>query len=409
MDIELDFFDPAYQADPYPYYERLRRNAPVYYNAKRDVWLLTRYVDVEKAYRTPEIYSSTGQFFFDTPARQGFPYPTFITLDAPRHGPLRSVCMQGLQPRRIAVLETELREYVEVRFRAALEQGRMDFVQDIGYPVTLHLIGTLMAIPPEERQGIWAALDLLTTRQPGQISAEAHNIAGYAALVRYFEHLVERRRRGSTDLLPGECLLDDVIAAERSGLVNHPEAIGTLLLVALAGVEMPARMIALMAHRLWCTPGARERLIEAPQLRPVAIEEALRLDGPTHIDLRRSMQDVELRGQHIPKGALVGLCGASANRDEERFDRHDAFDLYRGITRHLSFGFGIHSCIGAPLSRLQLRTVLDTLLALCPNYAIEIDACELARRPTQRVFTRLPATPSPAMRDTAAAGAMGAR
>jgi len=152
-----------------------------------------------------------------------------------------------------------------------------------------------------------------------------------------------------------------------------------------------------MAYRLWQHPEQRRMLVEDPGLIGKAVEEVLRFDGSSQIIVRRVGQDVEMRGKKLKKGDRVGLCIISANRDEDKFKNPDTFDIRRGSRDHMAFGYGLHSCLGAALARMEVRVVFEEVLKRIPVYHISESALARAHNPNVRGFTHVPVVFEPSM------------
>ena len=188
----------------------------------------------------------------------------------------------------------------------------------------------------------------------------------------------------------GYGLLTTMMQAEREGAMSHLEVIGTCILLAIAGNETTTKLIGNLAYHLWKNPDQRHLLLDNPALLPKAVEEVLRLDGSSQIIGRILSRDVEIRGKTLKAGSRVGLCIISANRDPEKFANPDKFDIARGTRDHMAFGFGLHSCLGAALARMEIRVVFEEVLKRIPHYEIEEAGLRLAHNPNVRGFTHVP-------------------
>jgi cytochrome P450 len=173
--------------------------------------------------------------------------------------------------------------------------------------------------------------------------------------------------------------------------MTHPEVVGNLILLAIAGNETTTKLIGNMAYRLWEHPAQRQLLAADPALIPKAVEETLRFDGSSHILVRRVAVDITLRGKTLKKGDRVGLCVISANRDADKFQNAESFDITRGSRDHMAFGYGVHACLGAALARLETRVVFEEVMRLIPEYQIEESGLKRAHNPNVRGFTHVPA------------------
>jgi cytochrome P450 len=193
-------------------------------------------------------------------------------------------------------------------------------------------------------------------------------------------------------------MLGVMLRAEAEGRMSHAEVIGNLILLAIAGNETTTKLIGNVAYRLWQHPEQRRLLVQDPALIASAIEETLRFDGSSQIIVRRVGRDVTLRGKQLKKGDRVGLCIISANRDADKFENPDVFDIRRGSRDHMAFGFGIHSCLGAALARLETRVVFEEVLKRIPEYEVEEAGLRRAHNPNVRGFTHVPTRFAPIRR-----------
>ena len=208
-------------------------------------------------------------------------------------------------------------------------------------------------------------------------------------LAKYFDaHITHHLTAGGYE---DRGLLRTLIMAEQQAVMSHGEVIGTCILLAIAGNETTTKLIGNLAYHLWKNPDQRQLLLDNPGLLEKAVEEVLRLDGSSQIIGRVVARDIEIRGKTIKSGARVGLCIISANRDEDKFPEPDKFDIARGSRDHMAFGFGLHSCLGAALARMEIRVVFEELLKRIPHYEIEEAGLTMAHSPNVRGFTNVPA------------------
>ena len=388
--VHLDPYDHAFHEDPYPYYKALRDNDPVYYNAERRLWLLTKWEDVRAAYRDFKTFRSTGGVALEDAAQDMLPYPMFITSDPPDHTRQRQVLAPLMTPEKLQPLESYTRARAIELVEPHLETGRFDFVADLGAFLPMDVISTLTGVPASDRDAVRGWADDLIIREDKQADLSSRNVQGYMNLAGYFEAHTAKAAAGT---LAGDRfgLLAALANAEKDGHMSHKEVVGALILLAIAGNETTTKLIGNLAFHLWKNPDQRRMLVADPSLIAKAVEEVLRLDGSSQILGRVAARDVEIRGKTIKAGSRVGLCIISANRDEEHFPDPDRFDLRRGSRDHMAFGFGLHSCLGAALARLEVRVVFEEILKRIPDYEIDASGLRLAHSPSVRGFTHVPA------------------
>jgi cytochrome P450 len=389
VQVHLDPFDHAFHEDPYPYYKALRDHDPVYYNPERRLWLLTKWTDVREAFRDYKTFLSTGGVALEDGAAGVLPFPMFITNDPPDHTRQRQLFAPLMVPEKVAALEAYTRQRAISLLTPHLGTGRFDFVADLGAYLPMDVISTLTGVPRADQDKVRGWADDLILREDKQAEISSRNIEGYMNMAQYFDAHTCRPPADVEDQT-GYGLLTTLIRAEREGVMSHKEVIGTCILLAIAGNETTTKLIGNMAYHLWKNPDQRQLLLDNPALLPKAVEEALRLDGSSQIIGRVVARDVEIRGKTLKAGERVGLCIISANRDEEKFADPDKFDIARGTRDHMAFGFGLHSCLGAALARMEIRVVFEEILKRIPDYEIEEAGLKLAHSPNVRGFTHVP-------------------
>jgi cytochrome P450 len=387
--VHLDPYDHAFHENPYPYYKALRDHDPVYYNAERRLWLLTKWDDVRMAFRDFKTFRSEGGVALDDSSGAAFPFPMFITNDPPDHTRQRQLFAPLMTPEKIGGLEAYTRQRAISLIEPKLKTGRFDFVADLGAYLPMDVISKLVGVPDGDQDQVRGWADDLIFREDKQGQTSQRNINGYMGLAQYFDaHINHHLGAGGYE---DRGLLNALINAERQGVMSHQEAIGTCILLAIAGNETTTKLIGNLAYHLWKNPDQRRLLLDNPNLLEKAVEEVLRLDGSSQIIGRVVAKDIEIRGKTIPAGARVGLCIISANRDEDKFQNPDAFDIARGSRDHMAFGFGLHSCLGAALARMEIRVVFEELLKRIPHYEIDESGLHMAHSPNVRGFTNVPA------------------
>lgn len=387
--VHLDPYDHAFHENPYPYYKALRDHDPVYYNEERRIWLLTKSDDVRRALRDFKTFLNTGGVALEDGAADMLPYPMFITSDPPDHTRQRQLFAPLMIPEKLKPLEAYTRERTISLLTPHLPTGRFDFVADLGAYLPMDVISTLTGVPSEDQDKVRGWADDLIIREDKQADLSQRNVQGYMNLAGYFEeHTKKQASGGSSSDRYG--ILAMLTQAESEGVMSHKEVVGALILLAIAGNETTTKLIGNLAFHLWKNPDQRQMLVDDPKLIPHAVEEVLRLDGSSQIIARILSRDVEIRGKQLKAGQRVGLCIISANRDEEKFPEPDTFDLRRATRDHIAFGFGLHSCLGAALARLEVHAVFDEILKRIPNYEIEESGLKLAHSPSVRGFTNVP-------------------
>jgi len=390
--VQLDPYDHAFHWDPYPYYKALRDNDPVYYNEKLGIWLLTKWDDVNRAFRDFKSFINTGAVSLEPDSGEKLPYPMFIFSDPPDHTRVRNLFAPLMTPESIKRLESYTRQKAIKLIEPHVSRGAVDFVADIACYLPMDVISTLTSVPTQDQDMVRGWADDLIAREDKQHDLSERNVTGYMNMAKYFDAHASLHAKGTH----GDDLIGILMRGEQEGTLSREQVIGTLILLAIAGNETTTKLIGNMAYRLWQHPEQRKMLADDPGLLPNAVEEVLRYDGSSQIIVRRVGQDVEMRGKKLKKGDRVGLCIISANRDSDKFKDPDTFDIRRGSRDHMAFGFGMHSCLGAALARMEVRVVFEELLKRIPEYEIEESGLARAHNPNVRGFTHVPATFKPA-------------
>jgi cytochrome P450 len=365
-----DFFDGAYDT-----YRRLRNEAPVYYNAKWDFWALTRYADVAPATKDHETFSSAKGAMLDMVKAHddAIPVPkVIISMDPPEHQKMRRLVSNVFTPRAIAALEDMVREKVYERVDALNPEG-FDVVADFSALFPNEVITTMLGVPKEDRDQIRLWLDLLLERHPGEIAIPK---SGYDASVNtglYYYDLVQQRRAKPQDDMISRLIETEI---ERDGVVEKltdVDITGFATMLGGAGAETVTKLVGNAIVAFADFPDQWRKLRDDRSKIPAAIEELLRYEAPSQYQVRTATRDVTYYGTMIPEGSAVLLVTGSATRDERMFEDPDTLDIdrERKMGFNLAFGYGVHSCLGAALARMESRIALNALLDLLPEYEVD--------------------------------------
>lgn len=386
--LELDPYAYAFHEDPYPLYRQLRERAPVLHDAKRDFYALARHVDVHRALRDAETFSSSQGVSLD-PAASGAvaaAAQSFLAMDPPRHTRMRALVSRGFTPRRVAELEPRIRARSVELLDALVGAGRCDVIEDFAGILPMDVISELMGVPPADRAELRRAADLLVHREEGDFDVPPAAVEAFGTIRSYFQRLLaERRRKPREDLL--SALLDARLDGDR---LDDAEILSFCNLMIVAGNETTTKLLANALYWLWRNPEQRKRVEESEARIPGWVEETLRYDNSTQLLARTTRREVELQGQPIPAGAKVVLLIGSANRDEAVFPRADEYDVDRDTQSSLSFGKGNHFCLGAALARLEARVALEEWGRRFPSYCVRPDGAVRVHSVNVRGFARLP-------------------
>jgi cytochrome P450 len=306
-----------------------------------------------------------------------------ILMDPPRQTELRAILLRAFTPRRLAALEGRIRAIARDLIGDFVDAGSCDFVRAFAAPYPTTVIAELLGIDPGDREKFKHWSDQIMTSQ----SPDADSLKdAYGQIFDYFSGIIARRR-----LRPADDLVSALVAAEAEGRrLTEDELLGFCALLLIAGNETMANFLSNAMLTLHRHPEIRKELASDASRLPCAVEELLRFEPPVHELGRTLTRDVELDGRTLRSGDRVLLLLASANRDSSEFPNPDRLDVRRSPNGHLSFGFGIHFCMGASLARLEARVALEELLKSIPDYAVTADEIQWFRTPSVRGPASLP-------------------
>jgi len=354
-----DPLDPRVIADPYPYYERLQREAPVHRVEKHGFWVLTRYEDVCSALLDPETFSST---WGPGPMKVISPVRMILHLDPPDHGPLRAIIAKAFTPNAMRKVEPRVVELAEALVDDVLARREVDLVRDFAVPVPVGVIAELLGVSRADQPLFKRWSDDIVAEIGTRVNASDSR----RAFDDYFNAVIrERRARPGDDMVSR--LLEPSASGER---LSDPEVLAFCRALLVAGNETTTGLIANLLRALAERPADWKRVREQPSLVETAVEESLRFDSPNQGLFRHTTRDVTLRGVPIPAGAKVLVSFGAANRDPEQFERPHEFDVSRDPNRHIAFGAGVHHCLGAALGRLEARIALRALSRRASSLAL---------------------------------------
>jgi cytochrome P450 len=377
--VVFDPFSEEFFTNPFEIYRRMREEAPLYYNEKEDFYALTRHVDVAAAFKDFETYSSARGCDLAM-VRRGVPMEqkSIIFMDPPEHRHMRSLLNKAFTPRAIQSQQDTVADLVEKYLRAA-NPDEFDVVQDFSGPFPVEVITTMMGVPKEFRQQVRHWIDTSLHHEPGQVEvSEAGMQANIDSAMYYFGLVQERREKPQGDFISR--LIAAVIPGDDGQLrkLDDIEITGFAVLLGGAGAETVTKLVGNAAVIFARNPDQWQKLHDNRDKIPAAVEELLRYEGPVQYNVRYTRKEAHVSGGTIPAGKPVFLIGAAANRDPEAFTDADTFNIDRDHTRaqHLGLGYGIHSCLGAALARLESRIALEKLLDFMPSYDVKWDGLQ---------------------------------
>ncbi|MGI5267883.1 cytochrome P450 [Nonomuraea sp. CA-218870] len=377
--MRFDPWNPDFVAHPYDAYAELRREAPVSYFEPTDQWLIARHADVDELLRDRRL----GRSYLHTATHEEFgraPEPEFqepfwrvvragmLDVEPPVHTRLRRLVSKAFTPRMVESLRPRVRAIAEGLVDAYVEKGGGDLMAEVAEPLPVTVIAEMLGIPESDRHLLrpWSS-DICLMYELNPTEEMQHTAVRAADEFAEYLRGLARERAGQ----PGEDLIS---ALARVPELTEDELIGTCVLLLNAGHEATVNATGNGWWALFRNPGELARLRADRSLLPTAIEEVLRWDTPAQMFERWVLEDIEVGGVRIPRGAEVALLFGSANRDPEVFEDPDRFDAGRVDNPHISFGLGIHYCLGAPLARIEMTESFGALLDRAPGL-------ELVREP----------------------------
>jgi cytochrome P450 len=359
--LEREVYDPLFhtpQDDLYDVYRELREAYPVYYCARRKVWCLSRYEDVQLAARDWKTFGTAPGVDIDSPSFYG--PGNFLDADPPRHDVLRNVVRPFFIPKAIGALEAGIDQRVTRIITDLREKGSADLVAEFAWRLPLWVICRLLGTPEEDDEFVHRLIVDAETRVPGEETVPDLAVEALGTLQSYLHDVAREKRRH-----PDDGIITRLVAGEANGAPRPDEVTGMAGIMFAAGTETTVSLLSNALHLLLEHPPvlAAVRRPESDVDIDALIEEAVRIESPVQYLARTVRAPTELHGVEIPAGERVILLWGAANRDPARWQRPDEFDPARKLQRHLGFGEGIHFCIGAPLARLEARIALPKFVS----------------------------------------------
>ncbi len=361
MSTIFQFFDPDYQANPFPTYARMRDEA-VSRIEPGGFFAISRHADVLAALKNHAVYSSTGFVQAFEPPWVGYNpgAHTMLSLDPPEHTRLRSLVNRAFVQSVLERTGPFIQGLVDAAVNSLANRGEAEFISEIAAPVTAGTMGHFLTLDPALHAKFKEWSDVLASVTPTPMSPEHEERVHHAIneLTQYLTAVIEERRRN-----PGEDMVSLLVTAEVNGeRLSTKDVVAFLVLLLVAGLETTVHLIAKSLIMFGDRPDLVDRLRDDESQLPRFIDEMLRYDPPTHSLFRFVMADTEVGGEKIPAGSVVMLMLGAANRDETRFPRADEFNIDRDTQGSIAFGYGPHACIGMALARLEAKLTLSALL-----------------------------------------------
>ncbi|WOT36274.1 cytochrome P450 [Streptomyces coeruleorubidus] len=386
-DLAFDPWDPAFLADPYPAYAELRARGRVHYYEPTNQWLVPHHADVSallrdrRLGRTYQHRFTHEEFGRTAPPPEQEPFHTLndhgmLDLEPPDHTRIRRLVSKAFTPRTVERLKPYVRGLADELASALAEAGGGDLLKDVAEPLPVAVIAEMLGIPESDRAPLrpWSAdiCGMYELNPSGETAAKA--VRASVEFSDYLRELIAARRKE-----PGEDLVSGLIAAHDEGdRLTEQEMISTCVLLLNAGHEATVNSTVNGWYALFRNPSQLELLRADPTLIPSAVEELMRYDTPLQLFERWVLDEIEIAGTTIPRGAEIAMLFGSANHDPAVFENPSALDLTRRDNPHISFSAGIHYCIGAPLARIELAASMGALLERAPTLRL---AAEPERKP----------------------------
>jgi cytochrome P450 len=374
-----DISSSLFKADPYPFYARLRAEQPVFSVRLPDgqtAWLITRYSDALSALtdkRFSKVRLDAGQ---KTPWVPAFFKPltrNMLDLDDPDHARLRGLVHRAFTPKMVENIRHRVVSLTQELVSAVAPLGGMDLVRDYALPLPTAIIAQMLGVPPGAQHKFHRWSSAIVSSQASKWGV-LRSIPHVVSFVRYIRRMIRTRHEE-----PQDDLTTALVQAEEAGdKLNEDELLAMIFLLLVAGHETTVNLIANGMLALLRHPEQMEELRRDPSLISLAVEELLRFDGPLETTTERyAVEDVLVAGSTIPRGGLVYVVLASANRDEAKFEHPNTLDINRRNNRHLGFGHGMHYCLGAPFARMEAQIAINALLRRFPRLELAVSETKI--------------------------------
>ncbi len=383
-ELYWDPFDTVIDTDPYPVWKRMRDEAPVYRNERFDFYALSRFADVEAGHKDPATFLSGRGTVLELMSGADMSHTgQMIFMDPPDHTTLRSLVSRAFTPRRTSGLEGRIRELCAELLDPHVGSDGFDYFKDFAAHLPSRVISALLGVPDDEREEQRQNIDGIFHIEPDVGMINEHSFMAQIRLHEYLSGLAARRRANPQDDLVSDLCRAEITQDGQTRQLTQDEVVGFSTLLFSAGTETVGRLLGNAAVVLAAHPDQRRILVEDLGVVPNAVEELLRFEPPSPVQGRWTTREVELHGTSIPADSKVLLLTGAASRDERTFPDPDRFDVLRTINHHVSFGYGIHFCVGAALARLEGRIALEETLTRFPTW--EVDPERVVRQHTSTV------------------------
>jgi cytochrome P450 len=389
-EVYYDPFDFDIDDDPYPIWKRMRDEVPLYYNEKYNFYALSRYEDVSRELTNWETFRSGHGTTMDI-IMSGVEVPPGVILfeDPPLHDLHRHLLSRVFTPRRMEAIEPLTRAFCVRALDPLVGSGRFDFIENLGAMVPMRTIGYLLGIPEQGQEAIRDRGGRALNLKDGTFTAVSQDL--FEQSYHMFSEYIDWRAEHPSDDVMTQLLNAEI---EDNGVTRRLTRTEVLLytsMIAGAGNETTTRLIGFIGQLLAEHPDQRRQIVDEPSLIRMAIEEVLRYEAPSPVQARYVARDFDSYGTTVSEGSVMLLLNGSANRDERKFADGERFDIHRGAT-HLSFGHGLHFCLGSALARMQARVALEEVIKRWPDWEVDYVNASKAHTSSVRGWARLPVT-----------------
>lgn len=390
--VIFDPFSEEFFNSPFDMYRRMRQDAPLYYNEDSDFYALTRHEDVSAALKDHEAFSSSRGCDLAMVQSDEPPQKSIIFMDPPDHRHMRSLLNKAFTPRMIQSQRDTIVEQIDHHL-GLIDSDEFDVVQDFSGPFPVEVITRMAGVDPEYRQQVRHWIDVSLSREPGQIGYSEAGMQANIDTGIYYYGLVQKRRED-----PQDDMISRLIAAEIPGedgqmrRLDDIEITGFATLLGGAGAETVTKLIGTAMVLFARNPEQWQKLRDDREKVGAAVEELLRYEGPVQYNVRYTLKEAHVPSGTIPAGKAVFLISAAANRDPDAFTDADTFDIDRDRTeaQNLGLGYGIHSCLGAALARMESAVALEKLLDFMPRYEVKWDQLQRVHMQNVAGYSHVP-------------------
>ncbi len=389
FETDYDLFAPQFLLNPYPLYQRIRSEDPVYYYKKGKLWYLTRYQDVEAAYQEPRLSSDRSALFLQQ--LEGVNLNTIknfrflmgnmmVEKDAPQHTQLRKIARPGFTPRALENWRSIIQKQTDNLLAQVEARSSMDIVADLSLKLPYDIMAKIFGVPKEYREEFIQWTKDITNFWGVSGSDNIQEIAHQAdraavSFIAVIKDLIAERQRQ-----PGIDMISLLVVSYIENEIDLELLPSLCILILNAGYLTTIDLIPNGVNALLNHPQELQKLKENPELIDSAIEEMIHFDAAATHSLRVAKENLTIGGKEIPAGSIVALGIAAANHDPEKFDNPEVFNITRSPNEHLGFGKGIHFCLGSYLARMELKICFSTLLRRMPNIMFDPNYTPVLKR-----------------------------